>query len=40
MGERKWVSIVVLQVVLSAVKHVVGWRLGLTLSYAPIYKHA
>ncbi|KAD7117907.1 hypothetical protein E3N88_05175 [Mikania micrantha] len=34
MGERKWVSIVVLQAVLSAVKHVVGWRLGLTLSYA------
>ncbi|KAD5317788.1 hypothetical protein E3N88_17734 [Mikania micrantha] len=34
MGERKWVSIVVLQVVSSAVKHVVGWRLGLTFSEA------
>ncbi|KAD4585346.1 hypothetical protein E3N88_22947 [Mikania micrantha] len=32
MDEMKWVSIVVLQVVLSSVGHVVGWRLGLTLS--------
>ncbi|KAD5508128.1 hypothetical protein E3N88_15831 [Mikania micrantha] len=30
MGEMKWVSIVVLQVVLNSVEHVVGWRLGLT----------